>query len=371
MQLLVIAVVYTVLLATGECQRESKSPSTAVNGSCACGNTYTYNMNVGDAQSSFNANDEVKEAVKAVVEELLEEKMEAVINRLEEKIENATIGIDVKKQIKDLTLLIIYSQQELKDLLNAQQQLSSCKNLPPTSPSGYYWIYNSTGDLNYEFCDMTRKCGCNGTGGWMRVVNLDMTDTSQQCPNGLRLITSPKRTCGRVTPTEGCASVIYPTSGYQYSRVCGKIKAYQYGQPEGFSAGNRWLIDGISLYTHRQSQHIWSFVVGLDEVSTNANVCPCNSGSSGVTIAAAIGQDYFCDTGSESAAQNQVFHSGDPLWDGAGCGPRSTCCSFNNPPWFCKQLPQPTTDDIELQMCGYNPTTNEDTPIEIVEIYVQ
>ena len=290
------------------------------------------NMNVGDAQSSFNANDEVKEAVKAVVEELLEEKMEAVINRLEEKIENATKGIDVKKQIKDLTLLINYNQQELKDLLNAQQQLSSCKNLPPTSPSGYYWIYNSTGDLNYEFCDMTRKCGCNGTGGWMRVANFDMTDTSQQCPDGLRLITSPKHTCGRVTPTIGCASIVYPTNGHKYSYMCGRIKAYQYGQPEAFStASDNWLADGITLYTrtHGELQHIWSFVVGRDEVSTGAYVCPCNVGHSGITVNTTIGQDYFCDTGSETAAR-QVFYSGDPLWDGAGCGPRSTCCSFNN-----------------------------------------
>ena len=39
--------------------------------------------------------------------------------------------------------------------------------------------------------------------------------------------------------------------------------------------------------------------------------------------------------------------------------------------WFCKQLSQPTTDDIELEMCGHSPFTNEDTPLEIVEIYVQ
>ena len=89
------------------------------------------------------------------------------------------------------------------------------------------------------------------------------------------------------------------------------------------------------------------------------------------TVNSAIGQDYFCDTGSETAAQSQVFYSGDPLWDGAECGPWSTCCNFNNPPWFYKQLPQPTTDDIVLKMCGYNPISNEDTPIETVEIYVQ
>ena len=116
-------------------------------------------MNVRDAQSSFNASDEVKEAVKAVVEGLLEEKMEAVINRLEEKIENATKDIDVREQIKDLTLLTNYNQQDSAERL--VECPPSCKNLPPISPSGHYWIYNSTGNLNYTyiFCDMTRKFG--------------------------------------------------------------------------------------------------------------------------------------------------------------------------------------------------------------------
>ena len=29
-------------------------------------------------------------------------------------------------------------------------------------------------------------------------------------------------------------------------------------------------------------------------------------------------------------------------------------CEFNNLPWFCKQLPEPTTEDIEIHVhiCG-------------------
>ena len=62
---------------------------------------------------------------------------------------------------------------------------------------------------------------------------------------------------------------------------------------------------------------------------------------------------YFCDTGSRDRFQ-LIFYPDDPLWDGVGCGPTSTCCSFNNPPWFCKQLPQPTTDNIELRLCRWH-----------------
>ena len=315
--------------------------------------------------------------------------MDEMLRRLEGKIQNVTEDVTarVKTQLKtELRSFAVEMKngdekklQDLQNKLESQHQHIetlkihlSCKSLPADSPSGYYWLYNSTGHSNYVYCDLTRRCGCNSTGGWTRVAFLNMTDPNQQCPDGLRLITSPKRTCGRSTPAIGCASVVYQTFGHEYSRVCGRIRAYQFGQPEGFNAGSRWPVDGISLYTHSQSQHIWSFAACRDESSSSsgAHVCPCNTGFSG-SIHPTVGQDYFCDTGSESQAQDGVFYSEDPLWDGEGCGPRSTCCSFNNPPWFCKQLPQSTTNDIEMKMCGYDPITNEDTPFDIVEIYVQ
>ena len=83
-----------------------------------------------------------------------------------------------------------------------------------------------------------------------------------------------------------------------------------------------------------------------------------------------VGNDYFCDTGSSDFNSN-IFYSDDPLWDGAGCGPQSTCCSFNNPPWFYKQLPQPTTDDIEMRVCRSDSTGDEDIGIEMFDIYIQ
>ena len=48
-----------------------------------------------------------------------------------------------------------------------------------------------------------------------------------------------------------------------------------------------------------------------------------------------VGDDYFCDTGSEERVQVTLY-SDDPLWDEAGCGPLNTCCSINTPPWFYK-----------------------------------
>ena len=144
----------------------------------------------------------------------------------------------------------------------------SCKMIPQESPSGNYWIQNTdTGYASLEYCDMTRTC-CNSTGGWLRVAYLDMTDPSHHCPTGFRNIDSPKRTCGRLG--SGCYSVIYALDKISYSRVCGRIVAYQDYSPNAFRPyyNNRALtvddtyVDGVSL-THgrRPRQHIWTFAI--------------------------------------------------------------------------------------------------------------
>ena len=70
-------------------------------------------------------------------------------------------------------------------------------------------------------------------------------------------------------------------------------------------------------------------------------------------------------------SRNSTFHGDSLLWDGVGCGTQNECCSFNTPPWFFKQLPQPTTEDIEMRVCRDEDSDNEDILIEIVEIYAQ
>ena len=106
-----------------------------------------------------------------------------------------------------------------------------------------------------------------------------------------------------------------------------------------------WLVDDNTLHTHKESKHTWSFVAGRDEVVTESCMCHCSVDHppEGITINAAIGQDYFYNIGSKAVAHYQAFYSDDLLWDGMRYGPRSTCCSFNNPrPWLCTQLLQPT-----------------------------
>ena len=213
----------------------------------------------------------------------------------------------------------------------------------------------------------------------MRVANLDMNDRNQQCPSGFGLITSPRRACG--TSGYGCRSAIFPLDGVKYSRVCGKIIGYQYATPDAFDPYyydrsrtiDRQYVEGVSL-THgqRPRKHIWTFAAAVDESQSGRYVCPCTRTNTRFTGAVPpfIGQDYFCDSGSRYYRQYRWYHA-DPLWDGSGCGPTSSCCGLNNPPWFCKQLPQPTTDDIEMRLCFDQSTSDENIIIKSIEIYVQ
>jgi hypothetical protein len=66
----------------------------------------------------------------------------------------------------------------------------------------------------------------------------------------------------------------------------------------------------------------------------------------------------------------QLLYSGDRLWDGEQC--EGSCCEgAQSPPWFSVQLPAPTTDMIEVSICCDQGTLDEDTPVELMEIYVQ
>ena len=212
------------------------------------------------------------------------------------------------------------------------------------------------------------------------VAFINMTDTSYNCPTGLNLTSYSKRTCGRSHTTQGgCSSTTFSIGGLPYSRVCGRIRGYQFGGTGAFDLDSRdidsYYVDGISL-THGASgsrQQFWTFAAGASEVTTiypNFG-CPCDTAPPSV-VPAFVGNDYFCESGLHFEWNRQyVFFSNDVLWDGQNCISTSTCCQFNNPPWFIKNLPNATTDDIELRICTNNLITFDDVPIELIELYVQ
>ena len=285
------------------------------------------------------------------------------------------------QQLRDSNTML---QQQLSILHNQTQQLSnsnvmleqqinviypvtSCAALPPYSPSGPYLISASNGSAVSVYCDMTLSCG-GVTGGWMRVLELDMTNRNHQCPSGLmERNDSPNiRTCVRNEASAGCSSVEVSTANIQYTRVCGRITAYQFGIVDDFlnTNINSAYVDGVSLTHGIPRQHIWTFAAA----GRGDRICQCH------TLHAqrpdTVGQDFFCDTGNPAFSSTAaIFYGDNLLWDGVGCA--HTCCSNNNPPYFNKTLSGPTTDNIEMRVCRDEGASDEDIAIESVEIYVQ
>ena len=248
---------------------------------------------------------------------------------------------------------------------------------------------NLQDDLTHQLQTIKRNIeslpayNCGGTGGWRRVVYLDMTDPHTTCPSGWKMTGYSKRTCGRRNNGwHTCSSATFSVNGVEYSRVCGRIKAYQWGATLAFLnfiENHVTTIDGayacgVSLTHGISRNHIWTFVSGLSEGNpTWSSVCPCDSNST-INIPPFVGNDYFCESGVNEqwfTGRHYRFHPNDALWDGEACLPSSTCCSQHNPPYFTKQLPTPTTDDIEARICMHVSLPGANLAVELVELYVQ
>ncbi len=213
--------------------------------------------------------------------------------------------------------------------------------------------------------------------GWTRVIFLNATDPSMPCPSAWEQLNNPSVPeldgCGRHSSDgASCDSVAFPT-GVEYSQVCGRIIAHQYAATDGFGAFfvnqptiDDPYVDGVSVTYGSPRSHIWTFAVSVGDTSSEPlNLCPCDPGSTAVPPSY-VGDDYFCEAGRQS---HSYEFGTDALWDGLDCAVGSTCCDA--PPWFTTTLPAPTTDDIEIRVCGDEATINENLYMELVEIYVK
>ena len=264
----------------------------------------------------------------------------------------------------------VQSQQSKadSDVTATQTQLTAtCNNLSQILLQVDAKINDLT-SLILQSTDMEPQSNC-GPGLWYQVAHLNMSDPSQQCPSAWREYnTSGVRVCGRPTTSTGSCVTKYYFTSHQYSRVCGRVIGYQFRSPDAFRQfGNTQIeFDGINIATETQHNHIWSYVAGhTQELQSN---CPCASDSA-ASPPQSIGDNYYCDSG----RLTNIF-SNDPLWDGQQC--ENNCCTGppgtnSSPPWFTVQLPTPTTDMIEVSICCDQGTGDEDTPIRLLEIYVQ
>ncbi len=325
----------------------------------------------------------LKQAGSPVPSESTDLKLESVEKIFQEGIYN--LSSDIRSELKLLLSPIVKEVEFLRSPGKSPcHPARSCKEIyeyDVSTQSGYFWLQSSSVHLIRVYCDMEHMC--NGERGWMRVSSIDMSNTSHSCPRGLKTLLQPKRLCSMNLEGAGCSSTHLKAHGVEYSKVCGKIIGYQQKSPDAFNFynNNRGLtiddnyVDGISLTHGRHPRHhIWTFAAALHEITSAfpKNLCPCTNihNPVEVLIPPFVGNDYFCDTASSSHFEFR-FYPYDPLWDGDGCGILNTCCSFNRPPWFMRELPKATTENIELRLCANSGRIDEDITFEKLDIYIQ
>jgi len=252
---------------------------------------------------------------------------------------------------------------------------SSCKEVADTklwrARSGHHWLVRNAQTFQ-AYC--TPSISPSESQGWMRVAGVS---ASQGCPSGLEPVTAEGRKMCRKTVNTGCSSVTFPTHGFSYSEVCGRVYGYITGTTDGFYRHDncpdctieKQYVDGVSITHGHPRQHIWSLAAASshdDRYDHHEYYCPCTTSANEYTYRPPfVGNDYSC----EYEGTNTYSHA-DRLWDGQGCvASLQRCCDRGS--WFCKQLYQPTTDDIEFRLCADEPPDNEDVYIEYIQLYVQ
>ena len=292
------------------------------------------------------------------------------ISSLQETLNSSIVLVNQRYEVlKSKTQQLLSTLDSLGQPSSPAASCAALLDFSPSSSSGHYWVRSSNGSAVHVYCDMTRSC-VNITGGWTRVGSINITENDTQCPGNL-LKHEDSNTCGVEIVTYSfalphCSSVNFSVNSIRYSKVCGKIKAFPIGSLEAFHGRfhsiNSTYVDGISLTHGHPRQHIWTLATGNNISCPCTNNCQANSTTPPPSF---VGKDYFCDTGSEDRSN--------PLWNGGCCVAMNTCSSSNSPspPWFYRDLPHTTTEDIEMRVCVDESRSNEDIAIETIEIYVQ
>ena len=170
----------------------------------------------------------------------MEEQLESLTQKAEQTQEQLdSLTGDLETICSKLESLTATTTQLSTDLQEVQISISNiaCSDSEETSQL----IQNLQDDITTQLTDIDSKVDtlfdqrftCGGTGGWRRAVHPDLSDETTSCPNGWELTSSSPRTCsGSFTGTTSpCYSAIFPVSGGEYNRVCGRIKGYQFNRP--------------------------------------------------------------------------------------------------------------------------------------------
>ena len=254
---------------------------------------------------------------------------------------------------------------------------SSCNEIRDANPSAHsrnYWLMGSdeaspaTVYCDYEFepppsLKALVFSDTQLTAGWMRALDMDMSRHHASCPNGLWQVDRPCKACGYNDENEtgGCNSVTFSTHGVPYKRICGMASGYGHHihLPDSSttltdcpSCGkdiDTAYLNGISITYGTPRNHVWSYAA----VWTRDNPSRPEF----------INEDYHCcGAGGSGRLREDV--------QGTPCDEvESSCCRHPGLPWFCKELSEPTTADIEVRLCRNQ--EHNSVFVDKIKIYLQ
>ena len=216
----------------------------------------------------------------------------------------------------------------------------------------------------------------------MRVVKVDLNVSNDCIGSAFEVfVANGKKVCRRVQFQGGCVSAYIETKGQNYSRVCGKIRGYQYGTTDSFGRSNAVnlspdanYVDGISI-THGSNprKHIFTYASGCSESGScwSSSECPCQTGATSVFPKFLGYNDFYCESGSYWHPGGGTLYT-EPLWDGKNCDwKEAPCCTSSRLPWFYQALPTATSDNIEFRVCSAGNKNDEDITFDQVEFYIK
>ncbi len=236
----------------------------------------------------------------------------------------------------------------------------------PNATNGQYWLKRCCQcEPVSVYCNFDRVLA--GSKGWRPIGYLDMTSSTEQCPGSWVLGTRGSTRFCQKSNGSNCESVTYSSQGLPYQKVCGRSIGFSISTPDAFTrfpgtcTSNEACtiddpyVDGLSVTHGSPRQHIWSFAAAALDTA----YCPC--ADNGRYLPPFVGDNYFCEEG-----------LGNQLWDGIGCDPSEIrCCERDDIPWFCRDIGEPTVDDIEVRLCVDEATSNENVGIQLLELFVK
>ena len=230
-----------------------------------------------------------------------------------------------------------------------------------------------------------RPCDCGGP-GWEKIAFYDFSQ--QECPPNFtrlygqfnnvscRATNEVRITCNGRSYSYYSSSVLLPVQGRSYTSSWGRVRGHGWGLAFhnaivcNYSLEQAY-VDGVSL-THGPAgrrTHIWTFAAArADGYPNTRRNCGCSNTNKNWTHATPgdVGEDYFCDSNGQYTEGGglQVDYN-DDLWDGEECGSSSSCCEWKDPPYFCKQLHNTTSKDMEIRLFSQHFITT----VSLIEIF--